>query len=122
MWRHNPCKKVHHFLDPAGELLPLLYDGEKFWLFNCTECINAVNRDASEWYINPDTNKRAWVTKWAFHPERFTQSVFSVPELSCSGILVSEECGDPKFEFKAFVESEGLTGLVFKELWDSEAG
>ena len=33
-----------------------------------------------------------------------------------------EHTGDPKKEFKAAVEHHGLTGLIFRPVWDSETG
>jgi len=46
-------------------------------------------------------------------------TTFTVPETCTSELYVYEYEGDPDEEFKASVEDEGLTGLIFEEIWNA---
>lgn len=111
--------KVEFFFDVAGEALPLLYQGREYMLLNVLECINAVDQDRAEWLLTPE-GKKALLTGYAFHENRFTRSsLFKVPETCRGTLLTYERSGDPEEEFKAFVEHNHMTGLLFKEVWRS---
>ena|SRR5579871_1393525 len=110
--------KTRMFFEMAGELLPVIYNQETWYLINILECINALDQDRSEWLLTEDGRKVS-LRKYAFHQNRFVvSSLFKVPETCRAHILTYERSKDPDEEFKAFVESEGLTGLVFEEVWN----
>jgi len=103
---------VRTFFEMAGELLPIFYDGEEYTLLNVLECVNALD--------NKRTEKTTWITKYYFHSSRFSESsIFKIPEETVS-VLSLERDGCPECEFKACVEANGLTELIFEELWNSE--
>ncbi len=114
------AERAGGFFEMAGELLPVIYESQEYYMLNVTECVNSLNADKSGWLLT-DTGQRALLQKYVFHKNRFTESsLFKIPETCRATLLTYERSGDPEEEFKAFVESEGLTGLLFKELWDSE--
>lgn len=112
-------QKVEFFFDVAGEALPLIYKGREYALLNVLECIDIVDQERAEWLLIPEGEK-AMLTKYAFHENRFTRSsLFKVPETCRGALLTYERSGDPEEEFKAFVEHNKMTGLLFREVWSS---
>jgi len=110
--------KARKFFEMAGEVLPVIYNQETWYLINILECINALDQNHAEWLITED-GRRVSLEKYAFHQNRFViSSLFKVPETCRGAILTYERSKDPNEEFKAFVETEGLTGLVFEEVWN----
>lgn len=110
------------FLAMAGELLPLPQGGQEFTILNVLECINCLDHEATEWFVNEATGEKYRPKKYAFNPNHFTSSMlFKIPETCRAEILVVEgrgHCLDE--EFRYVVEQAGLKGLLFKEIWSDE--
>jgi len=103
------AEKVRVFLEEAGELIPLPYKTEMFSVLNvlkCVDCVDPETEDLGIW-------ERGYI------PDRVPNGIFRDPK----GVymFVSEFTGDPATEFKAFVEHEKMTGLIFREVWNSES-
>lgn len=108
-------------LEMSGEFLPIKVEGEKgkFWIYNCTNCINVVNAKASKyWKFGPGPNDRQ-MDRPAFFASRFgEESVFKILEDRATALYCVERTGDADDgEFKAVVESSGLTGIKFELVW-----
>lgn len=102
------------FLEPAGELLPLPFEGEMFYLFNVTPCADCLDADASEW--RTEYNKRLWPIKYIFAPERFGPNhLFKIPQTCRAEVLVLDR-EDGKGFIEALVKHE-LVGYILKLLW-----
>lgn len=108
-------QKLSNILEIAGELLPLPFGEETFYLVNVLECINCLDTDKSVWFNN--SRKIGTPQKYVFHPSRFTTTLFKIPETCLGEILALELEGDPYAEFKAFVEAKKMKGIRFKEIW-----
>ena len=109
-------------LEQSGELLPLLCRGMDVRVVNVTQCINALDEDQTEWVYGQSTGQRIRIERYAFKSNRFIEApLFKIPETSRSEILTIEGLKDPEDEFKFSVESKGLRGLLFQELWSSSA-
>jgi hypothetical protein len=102
------------FFEQSGEILSLPHSGREFFVFNCTNCLNAL-----------DTKKAilseagTTVDKYAFLPGRFHFTLFTVPE--SNDLLCVEGMSAASDEFKGYVEENKLTGLIFEKLWSDEA-
>lgn len=116
----NPkaTQALYRYLEMAGELLPLPHNGEVFTMLNVTECINCLNQQKTEWVQSKEKGDNLWIKKYVFHTDRFSESdIFKLPETCKSETLVVEGLKDPKDEFRYIVESAGLLGLLFEEIW-----
>jgi len=108
-------------LEMCGELLPLYHKGEEFFLLNVLECINVLDEERTVWVYGETTGARLHIEKYAFKPNRFTEtSLFKTPETARSEVLAVEGLKDPEDEFKYVVEHGNLTGLLFELLWSDE--
>jgi hypothetical protein len=108
-------------MEMSGEFLPIKIEGEqgKFWIYNCTNCINVVNAEASKyWKFGPGLDDQQ-MDRPAFFASRFgEETVFKIPEDRGAIMYCAEFTGDPDDgEFKAVVEHHGLTGLAFELIW-----
>jgi hypothetical protein len=111
---------VAYYLGQAGELLPLPYEGRDFVVANITECIDALDHDASEW-THYDDGERFRVGTPRFRLDRLGRQIFKVPETALMSMYCYEDSNNADEQFKRYVEHEGLTGLVFRELYSVEA-
>ena len=109
--------ELAELLETSGELLPLLHEGETFYVMNVLECINALDRDKSEW--PPQMKQKiGFPQKYVFHRSRIPDTpLFKIPELSRWQILCVEDGPNAAYDFKRMVERLGLTGLYFEKLW-----
>jgi hypothetical protein len=106
-------------LSKAGELLPLPFEGETWHVFNIVHTTNCLNEEATTWLMNGEHRVRA--QKLAFHEHRLPEpTLFTVPQASVRTLCI-QGLVSPEDDFKAVVEDNGLTGLEFELLWDSEA-
>ncbi len=102
-------EKVRPLLEAAGELLPLPYGDQVFGVLNVlnwSDCVDDETKALGQPY-------RKYVAG------RVPYTIFREP--NSSYLLVAERTGDPETEFKACIEHRKMTGLSFRELWDSEA-
>jgi hypothetical protein len=83
------------------------------------ERVDCLDEEKTKWKIGEKSGKRFGIDEYQFAPERFTQSsLFVLP--NASALLTLTGLSDPQMEFKTIVESEGLTGLKFEEIWTRE--
>lgn len=108
-------------LEMSGELLPVSIEGlsERFWIFNPTNCLNVIDAEKSGWRFVGRSKEFRELYRPHFIAERFgLATLFKIPEDGYTRLYCFERSGDPEDgEFKAIVETNGLTGLRFKEVW-----
>jgi hypothetical protein len=111
---------VYMFLEMAGQMLPLEYNGKTLTVCNITCCIDCIDHERSEWRTLPSTGERYAVRKPFFVPEHLTSStLFKIPQMP-RDIFCWEEHKEAESEFKASVEKEQLKGLKFELEWTNE--
>ena len=101
------------FLDQSCETLPLDADGQKLFVCNVTCVVNCLDRQKSR-------HKKGiphWIEQYVFHPNRFDNSLFKIPETRMSEVLCVVGIVAQGDDFKGTVEKHGLKGLRFKEIW-----
>ncbi len=102
----------------AGELLPLPYKGETYFVLNVLECIDCLDGDSSKWTLTAGGD-RIGVAKYMFYKNRFSESsIFKIPE-TARGELLTVSGRDEDVEFKSIVERAGLKGILFEKVWQS---
>ncbi len=105
--------EMAEILEMSGELLPLPYEGETFYVINVLECKNCLDRERSNFDPYPQ--------KYTFHKHRIPDTpLFKIPETSMVEVLCVENGPDPEYEFKRRYERLDLTGLYFEKLWSDE--
>lgn len=106
-------KALVHCLEGNGELLPIVCDGEDFFLFNVTRVIDALDETNSE--VKRFTSGRIMdVITFSFHQERLlSKTVFKIPQLVLSDVFVT----DP---FVERVIKAKLKGFKFHLVWSSD--
>ena len=89
------------------------------FLLNVTECINALDSEASSWSTSPTTGRRLRLTTYIFRPDLLPESsLFKIPETSRGELLTHSGLEDPADEFVSRYERAGLTGLEFDEVFE----
>jgi hypothetical protein len=115
-------------LEMAGEFLPIrLETGENLYILNVTECINALDKNRSEYSIVWDAEKNAQVKgsvrRCVFLSDRLSGSpIFKIPELARAKVLTVQ--GWSGLECDSFIdvyEKQNFTGLLFDEMWKDES-
>ena len=106
----NAYSTLDNFFEQSGEKLPFVYKGQKFFVFNCTNCLSALDEKNTIY-----RSGRTSIKEYAFIPTRFHFSLFTVPD--SHELLAVEGLSDPFDEFKGYVEENKLTGLMFEEVW-----
>lgn len=108
-------------LEMSGELLPVKMDGapEDFYIYNCTNCMNVVDRDRSVWNSLGRKGEFKVLQKPAFFGDRFgEETLFKIIEDGAFTNYCLERSGEAlEGEFKAVVEKNQLTGLEFELIW-----
>jgi len=108
--------KLGHILAPCGELLPLPYNDETWWVLNVLPPFDCLDRETSTWaeVSYPDPKKMAFIE------HRLPGVPLFKPVEQRVSTFCSEGLADREDEFKPVVEDLGLTGLTFIPLWDSD--
>lgn len=112
---------LRDFLEMAGELLPLPYEGEIYTLLNVTECINCLDQKRSEWHYNSSGERFGGPKRYVFYPTRFSESlIFKIPETHRGEVLLLDrEDGEG---FLDVVQAHGLEGFGLDLLWTYPEG
>jgi hypothetical protein len=108
--------ELRQYLASVGELLALPYRGREFAVWNVTECIDALDADASVW-LHYDNGERFRVKSPRFRRDRLGWNVFKVPEMPQSIFAWVDDRVERQQLFKHRVEDGRLTGLVFRALY-----
>lgn len=96
-----------------GELLPLASEEGKYYAYNVTHVVDALDADRSEVQRFSDGGVME-VVRHEFRLDRIAgQSIFKVPELRVR-VFVTEP-------FVRRVREAGLTGFDFPEVWSAES-
>ena len=121
---------MRDIFEMAGEILPIELEeeyvqgayrpGGRLYALNVLECVNALDKEKSEWYLG-SAGQKISLRKYAFHRNRMPESsLFKVPEDNYSSVLTYVGLKDPEDEFIGRYQALGLTGLIFEELWSDE--
>lgn len=112
---------LRDLLEMSGELLPIGDTSSDQFVVNVTGCFNVLDDANTKWVYGASTGAKIRIERYAFHASRFTEvPLFKIPETCRGDILTVSGLKDPEDEFKHRVESAGLTGLLFEEIWSSD--
>lgn len=107
---------LRFYLEMAGELLDLPYNGEIYTLLNVTVCINCLNQKETEWGLVTPEGVHLHPKKYVFHPDRFSESlIFKIPETRGSEVLVLDREDGEGF-VDALIENQ-IKGYNLELLW-----
>jgi hypothetical protein len=108
-------KRALEFIQPliakSAEVLPLHSQEGNFYIVNITDVIDCLDHSASEFeYFRSGDIKR--ILRYIFKSDCINgKPIFKIREKQRGPIYVSDE-------FKAHVESNKLTGLTFRKVWE----
>lgn len=107
------CKeKLENILKDVVEFLPLIHSREKYWVLNVINIQDVIDLEKSI-PVRLSSGLITHFEKYEFISENLeNQLIFKTPEhdnrINCTDKL------------KEIIENAGLTGFVFKEIWNSE--
>ena len=112
-------------LEACCELLPFTFEGDNYYAMNVLNVIDCYDYEKGEYdYMEEGSTKKEniWgVQKYAFNPQNFNDKSIFKDDIFKSRIFTYEGfLSDPEKEFKYLYEKNGLKGLRFRLLWDSE--
>jgi hypothetical protein len=109
----KPDRCAHRFLEPNGELLPIICDGEKYFVFNVTNVLDALDEDNCELKLFDDGDIMD-ILRFSFLPEKIGRTtVFKVPQCILTDVFVTEP-------FVERVQAVKLNGFKFRLVWSSD--
>lgn len=95
-----------------GEILPLDCCGEKYFAYNTTRRLDALDEERSI-LVRFDTGRIMDVRAYEFFPERLgTAAVFRLPQLRARSFVTDA--------FARRIDDAGLTGFGLRQVWSSE--
>lgn len=117
----NTVEILGDYIYNAGELLPFRSTQQQYYILNVTNCIDCLDAEESEWFVDKVDGSRIYPTRYRFRIERMTNApIFKIPETKRTEIFIHEGLLNPGVEFRHFVETHELAGLIFEELWRSD--
>ena len=113
--------KLFKFFEMAGEMLPVINNGQTYYALNVLECTNMLDQEKTIWETSPDTGAKLWISKYHFHPNRVLEStLFKIPETHRGDVLTYANTIFPDDEFYYAYQKSGVTGLCFNKLWPGD--
>ncbi len=117
-------KNLIEDLDSDFEWLQLPYSEKDIFVLNILNPVDCLDSENSECSYFESGGKKilSAVSQWSFFISKLdpNKSLFKIPEMLSSDIFCTEGFLPPEKEFKHIVESNGFTGLKFKEVWSDE--
>jgi len=105
--------KLLDLLVENGELLPLGLTDERYFVYNATRQVNALDEDRSE-LVRFSSGRIMDIKRYAFRPEQLqSATIFRLPQVR-GAVFVTDR-------FVERVAEAGLTGFDFAEVWSIEA-
>lgn len=116
--RDSAYQKIHRVFDVCCEMLPIDFEGERWWAINPLHCFNVLDYERTIWNGVPGKSS---IKKHTFHSYRMTEMpLFRIPEEISTSVLLAQGAVHEEYDLKNLCERHGLTGLQFKELWRNE--
>jgi hypothetical protein len=113
VFNRNAVNALYDMLEPNGELLPIICEGENYFLFNVTRLINALDEDSCD-LERFDDGRIMDIDRYSFFKDRLRGTVvFKLPQDSLGWVYVT----DP---FVMRVKATGLRGFKFPLVWSSD--
>jgi hypothetical protein len=105
---------LRDLIEPRGEILPIASDKDKWFFFNTTCVIDALDVDRSVVDVSDVDGRIMFVEQHVFKPNVLDDAViFKLPQLTYSRVYVT-----PLFAER--VRSVGLVGFDFRLVWNSD--
>jgi hypothetical protein len=106
-------RKLGSLLEKYGELLPLACNEGKFWVYNVTHFVDALDEHASDVLrASDEPDYILMIRKHIFDPAKLTGDwIFKIPQSEGRGVIYVT---DP---FVNLIRASGLTGIYFRRLW-----
>ena len=105
-------KALADLLKPNGELLPAVCDNEKYYLFNVTKIVDALDEENCR-LDRFDDGRVSYIEKYSFFEEKLIgMTIFKIPQWLLSNAFVTDT-------FVQRVEAAGLKGFKFTLVWSS---
>lgn len=114
---------VGEILRHSGEILEGFCEDTKapIYILNIPGTVNCLDKEKTERRMALNGSITVQIYKHAFHPERFGNNIFKIPELPSTAIYALSGRDEKIDEFYAQYNRCGYTGLVFKEVWSEDA-
>jgi len=107
--------------EACGQIFPLDVEGlgRQLYLLNVLEVADAIDEQKSRWDINPD-GERAALLDFHFRKEALLErcSIFKIPEIFLNPVLACHDSTAGSDDFMTRYQTEALTGLKFRKLWE----
>jgi hypothetical protein len=102
------------FLQAAGELLEVPYEGQSFWLLNVLQCVDCLDEARTGW--REFEGIRLAPERYVFDPDRLpTSRLFKIPQTRRAEVLILDR-EDGKGFVDALVEHH-IEGYELELLW-----
>ncbi len=109
--RAEKLSAVRSSFEMAGEILKLDGQNATYWCLNVLVCVNCVDEDASEWFVDSKSGKRITLKRPVFRRGFLAESsIFKVPQQPGSVYVWEDENEGFLFEY----QTNKLTGLKFE--------
>jgi hypothetical protein len=96
------------------ELLPLLFEGLRFYAINITKVLDCINYEKSEYKTFKDGVRIMRFKKYSFKKDTLGNTqIFKVKDEPLKSPFIRDE-------LKIRIEESSLKGFKFKEVWNSE--
>lgn len=108
---------LRELFEKAGELLPLHYNGELYYVLNVTTVLDCLDEAQSEW------ESYGLLKRYAFNPaclSAASSAIFKIPQMVRTALFVVEGLATAEREFSQVIRREGLKGLTLTEVWSSD--
>ena len=108
--RPRAYELIGPMLEGSGEFLPLdLVGGERLWLFNVLQVVDALDEEASDLVRFPSSGRVMDIRRHVFFPDRVTQlTAFRTPQ--ARSLFLGGEAVDALVDL-------GLSGAKFELVW-----
>ncbi len=102
------------YLTDTAEILPLNYKEGNYYAINVMRVIDCIDYEQAKFITFSDGKRIMFFEKYAFHEDKVrNENLFKIIDEPLAHQFVSDD-------FRQTVLENGLTGFIFKEVWDSE--
>lgn len=103
---------VEQVLGGKAQWLPLAFDEREYFLLNCLHLPDVLDTSASSMTLRRDGSVSA-IDQYAFKPSAVAGEMLFKVSGAPNSIFVTDR-------FRSLAEGQGLTGLFYQPVWDSE--
>lgn len=110
-------KNVASILGSNIEYLPVKWENKNGYIANVVGYVDCLDNEKTDWYVDDESEKRLYIEKYAFIPEKIDKMMLFKIQENCFEIYTVDDIQGNSFI--SIIKKNNFEGLSFELVWEN---